>query len=409
MTALELLTYIIAALLLQVVAGIAIGLWRRGVPSAATPPTETEEGGSGAWPGWREFRVVRRAFEDAAQSQCSFYLQPVDGLPLASFQPGQYLTFSLKVPNGDGGLRTLTRCYSLSDRPDPPSYRVTVKRMPAPADHPEWPAGVASNHFHDHVHAGDVLQVKAPAGHFTIAPDANVPAVFIAGGIGITPMLSMLRWCLAEQPERRVHLFYGVRNSEDHAFKELLQDLAAAHPSFQLNVVYASPAAADVLARDFQQIGYIDLALLRRTLPHGRHQFYVCGPPPMMQSLVQALRDWGVPSADIHFEAFGPATVRPAGPITNEPAANQSAGMTVRFSRSGRTLVWDGLDGNLLDFAERHDLSVDSGCRSGSCGACQTRVLSGEVRYADTPDHEVARGHCLMCVGRPQSALVLDA
>jgi ferredoxin-NADP reductase len=271
------------------------------------------------------------------------------------------------------------------------------------------PPGVSSSHFHDHVREGDVLQVKAPAGHFFIDQDASVPAVFIAGGIGITPMMSMLRWCAAEQPERPVHLYYGVRSSADHAFKRVLEDLAAAHPAFKLNVVYGQPAAEDQLAHDHQHVGYVDLALLRRTLPHGRHQFYVCGPPPMMQSLVPALRDWGVQADDIHFEAFGPASVRPSAPSTNEPAVANSASIDVRFSRSGRTLAWNGEDGNLLEFAERQGVSVESGCRSGSCGACQTRLISGVVSYANKPDHDIPKGHCLLCVGRPQSALVLEA
>jgi ferredoxin-NADP reductase len=319
----------------------------------------------------------------------------------------------LNVPDGVAGgavgARTITRCYSLSDRPDPASYRITVKRMLPPVGRQHVPPGVSSGYFHDRVHEGDVLRVKAPAGHFVIDPDADVPAVFIAGGIGITPMISMLRWCVAEQPERRVHLYHGVRSSADQAFKRVLEDLAATHPTFQLNVVYGSPGPDDVLGRDYQHVGHVDLALLRRSLPHGRHRFYVCGPPAMMGSLVPALREWGVQADDIHFEAFGPATVRSAVPVGNEPAANVAAAIEVRFKRSGRTLVWDGQDANLLDFAERHELAVDSGCRSGSCGACQTRLLSGVVSYADPPDHDIPKGHCLLCVGKPQSSLVLEA
>jgi ferredoxin len=94
--------------------------------------------------------------------------------------------------------------------------------------------------------------------------------------------------------------------------------------------------------------------------------------------------------------------------VTNEPAVAKAASLTVRFSRAGRTLAWDGQDANLLDFAERHGLAVDSGCRSGSCGACQTRLVSGVVTYADKPDHDIPAGHCLLCVGKPQAALVLD-
>ncbi len=416
MTATQLLAYITVALLLQVLAGVAFAVWRH--PAAAGAPLSASVDdvvttAKGAWSGWRDFRVVRREFEDAAQTQCSFHLQAVDGVPLAPFRPGQYLTFSLKVPDGvagaPDGARTITRCYSLSDRPDAAGYRITIQRARSPAGRPDLPPGLASSHFHDRVLEGDVLQVKAPSGHFVIDSDASVPAVFIAGGIGITPMMSMLRWCLAEQPERRVHLYHGVRSSGDQAFKRVLEDLAAAHPAFRLNVVYSRPASGDLLARDDQHLGFIDLALLRRTLAPGRHQFYVCGPPPMMQSLVPALREAGVLAEDIHFEAFGPASARPTSPASNEPTAAASASLEVRFSRSGRTMYWDGQDANLLDFAERHGLAVDSGCRTGSCGTCQTRLVSGAVTYADQPDQDIPKGHCLLCVGKPQSALVLDA
>jgi ferredoxin-NADP reductase len=415
-TAAHLLAYITAALLLQLLAGVAFALWRR--PSTADAPQLAGVGdgvaaATGAWSGWRDFRVVSREFEDAAQTQCSFHLQPVDGAALTPFQPGQYLTFSLQVPGDIAGApvgaRRITRCYSLSDRPDPTGYRITIKRALPPAGQPDCPVGVSSGHFHDRVHAGDVLQVKAPSGHFFIDPDASVPAVFIAGGIGVTPMMSMLRWCMAEQPERLIHLYYGVRSSADHAFKRVLEELAAEHRAFSLNVIYGSPGPDDVLARDYQHVGHVDLALLRRTLPHGRHQFYVCGPPPMMQSLVPALQEWGVLAEDIHFEAFGPASVRPTGPVSNEPALANSTAIEVRLSRSGRTLAWDGQDANLLDFAERHGLAVESGCRTGSCGTCQTRLLSGAVSYADKPDFDMLKGHCLLCVGKPQSALVLEA
>ena len=114
----------------------------------------------------------------------------------------------------------------------------------------------------------------------------------------------------------------------------------------------------------------------------------------------------GRAEADIHFEAFGPATVRPAA---GEAIADPSLSFEVQFSRSGRTLVWNGQDANLLDFAERQHLALDSGCRTGSCGSCETRLVSGQVAYPERPDHEIAAGHCLLCVGKPMSALVLEA
>ena len=158
---------------------------------------------------------------------------------------------------------------------------------------------------------------------------------------------------------------------------------------------------------DYQHTGRVDLALLRRTLPHGRHQFYVCGPPAMMQALVPAMAEWGVPIADLHYEAFGPASVKLPG-AAPAPAVAVTE-VEVQFRRSGRTLTWDGQDASLLDFAERHGVAVESGCRSGGCGSCETRVVDGSVQYEHAPDHDVAAGRCLLCVGRPATPLVLEA
>ncbi len=127
----------------------------------------------------------------------------------------------------------------------------------------------------------------------------------------------------------------------------------------------------------------------------------------MMETLVPALAAWGVPVDDIRYEAFGPASVKlPGAGGAGVPTA---AGVEVGFQRSGRTLTWDGKDASLLDFAERHGIEVDSGCRSGGCGSCETRLLEGSVNYEHAPDHDVAPGHCLLCVARPSSPLVLEA
>jgi uncharacterized protein len=412
LTAPQLLAWILAALFLQASIGVGIALWRRSRSTAADAPAAIPASlavSNAAWPGTRDFRVTARIYEDTAATQCSFHLQPVDGRPLADFRPGQFLTFVMQIPDAtlEGGGRTVTRCYSLSDAPAPDHYRVSIKRVPSPAGRPDLPPGVCSNHFHDRVQIGDLLQVKAPSGNFYIDPDPAVPAVLVAGGIGITPMISMLRWCLDRQPERSVHLYYGLRHGGEHVFKAQLAQLARTHRRFTLNVVYSRPSDDDQQGRDFQHAGHVDIALLQRTLPHGRHQFYLCGPANMMEGLVPALAEWGVPDADVHFEAFGPASVRRT--TTAPSMSTNEVALEVQFKRSGRTLTWDGRDANLLDFAERHGVAVDSGCRSGSCGSCETRQISGTVDYATPPDHDAAPGHCLLCLGRPTTALVLEA
>ncbi|UZK70597.1 2Fe-2S iron-sulfur cluster-binding protein [Sphingomonas sp. S1-29] len=372
------------------------------VDTAPAAPADRQ----GAWAGLREFRVRYREDEDEALSQTSFYLEPVDGRPLAAYHAGQFLTLQLALRDAQGALRTVTRCYSLSDRHDPGGYRITIKRIPAPPDRPDLPPGLVSNHFHDRVAPGTLLEVRAPAGSFVLDEDRGIVAVLVAGGIGITPLFAMARAALAAQPDRAIHLIYGVRNWRDLVFEAALAEMAERHRNFQVTLVQSCPAPGDSARHGFGLSGVIDMTLLHQVLPPGRHDFYVCGPPPMMVSLIPALRDGGVPADRIHHEAFGPASIGVPEPAVDVPLDTR---IVVRFARSGRTLGWTGEDASLLDFAERNGVAVDSGCRSGSCGTCEIGISSGTLRYVRPPVFEPGPGRCLLCVSAPISDLVLEA
>jgi ferredoxin-NADP reductase len=260
------------------------------------------------------------------------------------------------------------------------------------------------------VQEGDRLSVRAPAGHFYLEPD-DPPVVLIAGGIGITPLLSMLNASLLAGEGRQIWLFYGVRNSAEHAMKAHLEKLAREHANFHLHVCHAEPLPTDRQGTDHQHAGLIDITLLRLTLPLKPLQFYVCGPRPMMEAIIPALEDWGVPHSDIHYESFGPATLtrteRPDAGADDTSRLAETA--TVTFSQSGRTFVWDGSAESLLAFAECNGIDVESGCRAGSCGTCQTAIEQGTVHYDQRPDFMPMPGHCLLCIARPASDLVLTA
>lgn len=421
MTSLSLLLWIALGISLQLALWLGISFWHhwlgylalRGGGAEATPALPMAAAALPAvaqvtaWSGFREFRVERRVIEDAAQSICSFYLAPTDGETLPPFLPGQFLTFRLDLPTTSGATEQIVRCYSLSDAPRPDAYRISVKRVPAPPGS-DLPPGRSSNHFHERVGVGSILQVRAPGGHFHI-DGGSAPVVLIGGGIGITPMLSMLNWCLEQQPGREIWLFYGVRNSREPVMKAQLEKLATRHPDFHLRLCFSDPLPEDLAGRDYHHHGRVDIALLRQELPLRPYHFYICGPTSMMASLVGGLEDWGVPDERIHFEAFGPASI-PRRQVASAPVVPEGpSDIVVTFAKSGRQLPWQAAAGSLLAFAESHGIVVDTGCRAGGCGTCQTTILAGEVSYRAPPDFDPEPGSCLLCVCSPKTSLTLEA
>jgi ferredoxin-NADP reductase len=423
MTSLYLLLWIASGIVVQLAVYLGIGFWRKWMDYKALPNhgvgmevpvdqnalSSLDDNIASGWTGFRIFRVTHKVFEDAAQSISSFYLVPEDGQPLPSFLPGQFLTFRLDVPNQAGGTEPIIRCYSLSDAPYPDCYRVSIKRVPKPVGS-DVPQGRSSNYFHDHIAVGSLLQARAPSGHFYI-DKSDTPVVLIVGGIGITPMLSMLNWCLANQTGREVWLFYGVRNSQELAMKSHLETLASTHANFHLWICFSNPLPKDAVGRDYQHKGRVDINLLRTQLPLKPYHFYICGPTLMMESLVPALDDWGVPDAHIHFEAFGPSKIKrhsTTALVAAEQAEAIDAGIIVNFALSGKQLPWTPSTDNLLEFAEANGICVNSGCRAGSCGACQTTIITGKVAYRQSPDFDPESGTCLLCACTPKTSLTLE-
>ncbi len=369
---------------------------------------EKEEG---AWNGYRKFRVSKKVNE--AKDICSFYLTPHDGRSVPAFEPGQFLTFQLHIPDQP---KPTIRCYSLSDSPHPDQYRVTIKRIPPPRDKPGAPAGLSSGYFHDLVEEGSILDVRAPSGHFFLDCVRQSPVVLIGGGIGLTPLLSMLNYIANSGSHRETWFFYGVRHGEEHAMKERLQRVAEEHENIKIVIVYSDPRKGeDVEGRDYSYSGHVGVALFKKLLPSNNYDFYFCGPPPMMNALFGGLREWGVPEEHIHYEAFGPATVTKkkeadkAAHIAPAAATEAATAIQVTFSRSGKTVAWAADAGSLLDFAEANGIAIDSGCRAGNCGTCKTALNAGDVEYLSEPGEMPDAGSCLTCISVPKNSVTLDA
>ena len=364
---------------------------------------QVDAGRDGGWNGFRKLVVARKQAETA--DVCSFYLQSCDGRRLPSFLPGQFLTFQLSVP---GQARPVVRCYSLSDAPGLDHFRVSIKRLGAA---PGQAPGLGSNHFHERVQEGDILDVRAPSGHFFLSDEETRPVVLLAGGIGITPMLSMLRTLQRRGDRREIWLFHGVRHPRDRVQAETLRTIARECGNVRVVFCFSQPDPDQALAPD-EQPGVVSIERLKQLLPSNNYVFFLCGPGPFMAALTSGLEAWGVPETDVHFEAFGPSTVkRRSQAVAPEPSADAAVRTPcqVTLARSGTTLIWDDASDNLLDLVEAHGVEVDSGCRAGNCGTCLTAVRGGTVEYSSPPGSPPEPGSCLLCIARPAAGdLVLD-
>jgi uncharacterized protein len=363
-----------------------------------------------SWNGFRKFEIKQKTMEGGGI--CSFYFSPHDKKNLPPFEPGQYLTFQLDIPDQK---KAVIRCYSLSDSPNHPDYyRCSIKAVPPPRDNPDaHPPGLSSNFFHDSINEGDIIDVKAPSGHFFLDMTKHTPIVLIGGGIGLTPVLSMLNAVVESGSTREVWFFYGLRNSKEHVMKEHLERIAAENTNVHMCICYSGPGDDDVEGKDYQYAERVSVELFKKILPSNNYDFYMCGPPPMMGTVVPALEEWGVPEKQVHYEAFGPATVKKtpkaAEAIADLKEASASAAVEVVFAKSGVTAVWNSDASTILDFAEENDVAIDFGCRAGNCGTCITAIKSGQVEYEIEPGATPEDGSCLTCCAVPKSNLTLDA
>ncbi|HKT67527.1 MAG TPA: pyridoxamine 5'-phosphate oxidase family protein [Burkholderia sp.] len=341
---------------------------------------------------WRPLRIAK--IVDEARAIRSFHFEPADGSALPAYEAGQHLTLRVALP--DSAARAI-RSYTLSDAPGASHYRITVKRE-----------GRVSAWLHDHARAGMTLDAQMPRGRFTFDVASPRPAVLVSAGIGITPMIAMLRRALADDtPSRRIVFVHGARETADRPFATELMHIANADTRVSLHWFDSQPRR-DGTARP----GRVDLAQLKRLLPFDDYDFYLCGPSAFMRDLYDGLRALNVPDERIRFEAFGPSSVVRSAARTATAALPAVASVPVVFRRSARDVAWTPADGTLLEFAEGVGVAVPSECRSGSCGTCATRVLSGVVDYVQPPDAAVEPGCALLCVARPAEGavepLVLD-
>ena len=353
-----------------------------------------------AWEDYRKLRVV--AIVEECRDIKSFYLADPDGRALPEFLPGQHLTVQLPT---EGTKSPTVRCYSLSDVPRDESYRLSIKRCGPPPNAPEAPEGVGSCWIHDNVRVGDELNFGPPSGDFYLDMSSQSPIVLIAGGIGITPIISMALQLALRGIKRETYLILAMRGAADFPFRQVVEELRGISPRLQVFVAFSEAEEGDIKGRDFQHKGYVDIDFLRSVLPSNNYDFYVCGPPPMMQTLVPGLYDWGVPDERVHFEAFGPASVPRR---SDEDLAADAVGLQVKFARRKEEVCWPENCQTILELAEQFGIPMESGCRVGNCGQCATPIVEGSIKTVKRPGAIPPPDHCLTCISVPTSPLILD-
>ncbi len=362
--------------------------------------------GPAGWQGFRAFVVDRKVPE--SETITSFYLVPEDGAPLPAYLPGQFLTFRLLIP---GHSRPVMRTYSLSDGPEHPDYyRVTIKRLPAPQDPPDLPPGLSSNYFHDHVEPGTRLCVKSPRGKFHLDPHDDSPVVLLSGGVGLTPMISMLNAIVEAGSKRPVWFVHGARDGREHAMGAHVRRMAADNDNVNVHVSYSRPGPEDVEGRNYDSRGRVSVELLKSVLPPAAYDFYLCGPTPFMKSLHAGLLDWGVAETRISYEFFGPpSALKEGAEIAGKPAAtSESDGeFQVTFAQAGLTAKWDPAVESILALAETLGLRPDFSCRTGICHTCTSKLIEGEVEYVTEPLDRPDPGCVLICCSRPKTNVVI--
>ncbi|MDQ0970399.1 nitric oxide dioxygenase [Neobacillus niacini] len=250
----------------------------------------------GGWDGFRSFIVDRKVKESEVIT--SFYLKPEDANAIASFQPGQYISVKVEM---EGEEYTHIRQYSLSDSPGRDYYRISVKREAGTSK----PDGIVSNYLHDKVKEGDILEVSAPAGDFVLDTIRNTPVVLLSGGVGLTPMVSMLKTVVDVQPERNVTFIHASQNGKVHALRKDVEAVSALD-NVNSVVFYDSPTEEDRVNNRFNVEGYVTRDWLEKNVSVKEADFYFCGPVPFMKAINRSLKELGVREEQIHFEFFGP-------------------------------------------------------------------------------------------------------
>ena len=372
---------------------------RSGSATTGNAGLTTAAGAPLAWRGFRPLRVSRKVRE--SRSVISLLLEPTDKRPLTPALPGQFVVVRLKPASG---ASLLMRSYSLSGEPSAERYRVSVKREAH---------GAASIYIDDALRVGDVVDVSAARGSFTLRP-GDAPVILLSGGIGATPELAILHALAAEASRREIWWLYGARSGREHPFAEEARGLVKALAHGHSHIWYSAPDPEDRPGVDFDAPGRLNMRALQELSLPRNGDFYICGPSTFMSDLTAGLAAWGVAPGCIHTEIFGggpsttPGVAASPRRLPHLPAGLPGSGPLVSFVRSGLNVRWGPSFESLLELAEACDVPVRWSCRTGICHTCETGLIAGTVDYRLDPAEAPADGNVLICCSHPEGDIAID-
>jgi ferredoxin-NADP reductase len=363
-----------AANLLQALTGTTAGTVTAAPAAAAAalaPTTSAEPSPGPALPTtgrWSGRLRVARIFRETPDVKTFRLMNPLGGVLPFAFLPGQFLTLTVLT---DG--KPVRRTYTIASSPTQHDYvEVTVKHETG---------GVVSGYLHDQVKEGDLLDCSGPSGSFVFTGRECKCILLIGGGVGITPLMSVIRYLTDRAWAGDVYLIYGVHTPQDIIFREEVEYLARRHPNFRAIVTVSHPEGTDWAGEK----GRITKELIAKSVPDLASRYvHLCGPVPLMEAVRKELAELGVPTERIKTEAFGPALGKPVPEPSAPPTPPTGAAValpTVTFARSHKAAPLPS-DKTVLDVADQVGVPIDNSCRVGTCGTCRVKLLSGTVTMA---------------------------
>jgi ferredoxin-NADP reductase/Fe-S-cluster-containing hydrogenase component 2 len=317
--------------------------------------------------------------------------RPVGGaeVPFA-YLPGQFLTLHI-APRG---IPT-SRAYTIASTPTwRDRIEITVKR-----EH----HGLVSRWLHDELKPGDEVEIEAPSGTFVFTGREADSVVLIGGGVGVTPMMSVARYLTQTRWPGRIHLVLGFSTPRDFIFRGEIAALESSNANLHTAISMSRPGDQPWSGR----VGRIDVSLLGAVVPDiATQRAHVCGPPPMMDAVKSALLGLGVPAANIKTEAFGTVTRDPT--VRGAPSGALAGKVVFQASDATATVT---VDATILDAADEAGVFIDNACRSGTCGSCRVRLVSGDVSMAvqdSLTERDRADGYILACQAKIRGDVTVD-